>query len=114
MMLEDSIIIFALLGLLGIFFLIQFRMMFFPHYRGEIIEFEPIFDKSCKSCRGKRKGKASLPIKVKTDDGEVISAEISYCTICMEKVGLGSRIGVTKVGSRNIAQACLNIKGRNA
>ncbi len=113
-MLEDTIIIIALLGLLGVFFIVQFKMMFFPHYRGEIIEFEPIFDKDCKGCRGKRKGKASLPIKVRTDDGEVISAEISCCTLCMEKIGLGSRIGVTRIGSRNIAQACLNIRGRNA
>ncbi len=89
------------------------KMMFFPQYRGEIIEFESIFDGNCKTCRGKRGGKTSLPIKVRTDHGDVISAEISCCTICIEKIGVGSRIGVTKVGSRLIAQACANIRGKN-
>jgi len=113
-LIEDSILIFGLLALLGLFFIMQLKMMFFPHYKGIIIEFEPIFDKDCNSCRGKRGGKTSFPIKVKTDDGEVISAEISCCTLCIEKIGVGSRIGVTKVGGRNIAQACANIRKRNA
>lgn len=112
-MIEDSILIFALIALLGVFFIMQLKMMFFPHYRGKIVEFEPIFDSDCKSCRGKRGGKTSLPIKVKTDDGKIISAEISCCTICMEKIGVGSRIGVTKIGNRHIAQACANIRKKN-
>lgn len=111
--LEDSLVIIALLALLGVFFLMQFKMMFFPQYKGTLMEFEPIFDKNCKSCRGNRKGKTSIPVKVKTDDGVVISCEISCCTLCMEKIGVGSRIGVTKVGSRLIAQACANIRGKN-
>lgn len=112
-MIQDNVIIIALLVLLGVFFIMQLKMMFFPHYKGSIIEFEPIFDGDCKSCRGKRGGKTSFPIKVKTDDGEVISAEISCCTICIEKIGVGSRIGVTKIGNRNIAQACANLRKRN-
>ncbi|UCE73214.1 MAG: hypothetical protein JSV56_09265 [Methanomassiliicoccales archaeon] len=112
-MIADGLVIMALLGLLGIFFIIQLKMMFFPQIKGEIIEFESIFDPDCKSCRGKNEGKTSLPIKVKTDDGKIISAEISACTMCIEGIGIGSRIGVTKVGSRHIAQACANIRGRN-
>lgn len=112
-MIEDSIVYIALLALLGVFFIMQLKMMFFPHLRGKIIEFEPIFDGDCSSCRGKRGGKTSIPIKVKTDDGDIISAEISSCTLCIEKLKLGSRIGVTKIGGRNIAQACANIRKRN-
>ncbi len=110
---EDSLIILGLLGLLVMFFIVQLKMMFFPHYRGEIIAFESIFDGNCESCRGKRGGKTSIPIRVRTDKGEEISAEISCCTMCMEKIGIGSRIGVTKVGDRLIAQACANIRRRN-
>ncbi len=109
----DSIIYIALLALLGLFFIMQLRMMFFPNLKGSIIEFEPIFDGDCNSCRGKRGGKTSIPIKVKTDDGDIISAEISICTLCLEKLKIGSRIGVTKVGNRNIAQACANLRKRN-
>jgi hypothetical protein len=103
----------GLLGLLGIFFVVQMRMMFFPHFRGRIIELESIIDADCNSCRGKRKGKTSIPIKVETDEGKIISCEISACTMCMEKIGVGSRIGVTRVGDRLIGQACANIRGRN-
>ena len=112
-MIEDSIMYAALLGILGLFFIMQLRMMFFPQIRGEIIEFESIFDGSCTSCRGKRGGKTSIPIKVRTDGGDIMSAEISCCTLCMEKIGIGSRIGVTKVGDRQIAQACANLRGRD-
>jgi hypothetical protein len=103
----------GLLLLLGIFFIFQLKMMFFPHYKGKIVEFGEIFDGDCSSCRGKRKGKTSIPVKVETDSGKIIDAEISSCTMCMEKIGLGSRIGVTKVGDRLIAQACANIRGKN-
>lgn len=113
MSLENSLIIVALLGLLGLFFLMQLKMMFFPQIKGSIIEFEPIFDGNCNSCRGKRKGLTSIPVKVETDGGEIISAEISPCTICIEKIRVGSRIGVTKIGDRLIVQACANIRGKN-
>lgn len=110
---EDSLVIIGLLVLLGIFFIMQLKMMFFPQIRGSLIEFEPIFDGNCNSCRGKRKGKTSIPVKVKTDSGDVISAEISCCTMCIEKIGIGSKVGVTKMGSRLIVQACANIRGKN-
>lgn len=114
MMIEDGIMYAALLGILGFFFVMQLRMMFFPHMKGEIIEFESIFNKDCNSCRGTRGGKTSYPIKVKTDEGQIISAEISPCTVCIEKIGVGARIGITKVGDRHIAQACANLRKRNA
>ncbi|UCE37081.1 MAG: hypothetical protein JSW00_16570 [Thermoplasmata archaeon] len=113
MRLEDSLIIMGLLALLGIFFIMQLKMMFFPQIKGNLIEFEPIFDGNCNSCRGKRKGSTSIPVKVKTDSGDIISAEISCCTLCIEKINIGSRIGVTKVGNRLIVQACANIRGKN-
>jgi hypothetical protein len=112
-MIEDIMIYMGLLALLGMFFIVQMRMIFFPHHKGKIVEFESIFDGDCTTCRGKRKGKTSIPIKVETDGGNIISAEISCCTLCMEKIKVGSRIGVTKVGDRNIAQACANIRGKN-
>jgi hypothetical protein len=104
---------FGLLGLLGLFFFFQMKMIFFPQYRGKIVEIENIVDLSCDSCRGTRKGKTSIPIKVQTNEGKMLSCEISACTMCMEKIGVGSNIGVTKVGDRLIAQACANIRGKN-
>jgi hypothetical protein len=112
-LIENYMVYGGLLGLMALFFIFQLKMMFFPQYKGKIIEFEKIFDENCNSCRGKRKGKTSLPIKVETDSGVIISAEISCCTMCMEKIGIGSRIGITKLGDRLVAQACANIRGKN-
>ena len=112
-MIENYMVYAGLLGLLGMFFVVQMRMIFFPQYKGKIIEIENIFDPNCPSCRGHRKGKTSIPIKVQTNEGKIISCEISCCTMCMEKIGVGSRIGVTKIGDRLIAQACANIRGKD-
>jgi hypothetical protein len=106
---SDNFIYIALLLVGGFFFFMQIKMMLFPQYKGEIIEFEDIIDKDCKACN-RNKGKMSLPIKVKTDSGEIIEAEISCCTVCIEKFKVGSRVGVTKIGNRYITQACFNMR----
>jgi hypothetical protein len=93
----------------GFFFFMQIKMMLFPQYKGEIIEFEDIVDSNCNACN-RNKGRMSLPVKVKTDEGEIIEAEISCCTVCIEKFKVGSRVGVTKIGNRYITQACFNLK----
>lgn len=93
----------------GYFVLIQIKLMLFPQIKGIIIEFENYA--SCNSCRGKNKGKMGIPIKVKTDDGRIIDAELSICTICLNKLNIGSRIGITKVGSRYIAMPLMNLRG---
>ncbi len=88
----------------GILFLIQFKYMFFPTWKGRIIEFQDLNAENCKSCKTSKLGKSSLNIKVRTEDGKIIEAEISPCTICLNKLSLGSCIGVSKIGTRNVAQ----------
>jgi hypothetical protein len=83
--------------------------MFFPTWKGKIIEFEELSEDTCKSCTSVRKGRASIEIKVKTKDGEVITAEVSPCTICLNKLKIGSPIGVSKLGSRNIASPIVRL-----
>ena len=101
----------------GILFLIQFKYMFFPTWKGKIIEFKGYSFDSCSSCKDKTKMtkniKSSMDIKVKTEDGEIIDAEISHCTLCLNKLQLGSVIGVSKIGSRNIAQPIIRLFGSN-
>jgi hypothetical protein len=88
----------------GILFMIQFKYMFFPTWRGKIIEFEDLDEAACSSCKSSKMGRSSLNIKVKTDSGEIIDAEISPCTICLNKICTGSQVGVSKIGSRHVAQ----------
>jgi hypothetical protein len=101
-----------LLTIGGILFILQFKIMFFPTWKGNIIEFEDLSAENCTSCKSQKKGRTSIEIKVKTDDGEIVPAEISCCTICMNKLQLGSRVGVTKMGTRNIASSMIRL-GRN-
>jgi hypothetical protein len=93
-----------LLAVGGILFMIQFKYMFFPTWRGKIIEFEDLDEAACSSCKSSKMGRSSLNIKVETDSGEIIDAEISPCTICLNKICTGSRVGVSKIGSRHVAQ----------
>jgi hypothetical protein len=103
-----------LLAIGAVLFILQFRLMFFPTWKGQIIAFEDLSAESCKSCSGRKSGRTSIEIKVKTDDGEIITAEVSACNICLNKLTIGSRVGVTKVGSRKIASSLINLTGRTA
>jgi hypothetical protein len=94
-----------LLAVGGILFLIQFKYMFFPTWKGKILEFQDFSENACNSCKGNPKGRTSIEIKVKTDDGEIIDAEVSYCSVCMNKLNVGSRVGVSQIGSRRVAQS---------
>ena len=100
-----------LLALGGILFLIQFKYMFFPTWKGVIIGFKDLDldPDNCKSCNKAVKSKSSIDIKVKTDDGEVLDAEIGPCTLCLNKLTVGSRVGVSKIGTRNIAQPVVKL-----
>ena len=100
-----------LLAIGGILFFIQFKYMFFPTWKGKIIEFQEYDEESCKTCKSTKFGRATLEIKVQTKNGEIIDAEISPCTICLNKLHKGSQVGVSKIGSRNIAQPVINIFG---
>lgn len=102
-------IYYLLLIIGGYFFLIQIKLMLFPQMKGVIVEFENYAN--CDSCRGKNKGKMSVPVKVRTDKGKIIDAELSICTICLNKIQIGSKIGVTKIGSRNIGLPLMNLRG---
>jgi hypothetical protein len=102
--------IYILLLIVGaVLFMIQFKYMFFPTWKGVIVEFRGYDENSCNSCKSTYMGRASLDIKVQTDDGEIIDAEISPCTICLNKLRKGSKVGVSKIGSRNVAQPIIKL-----
>jgi len=111
---ENSIYI-SLLLVGGLLMLYQFKLMFFPQAKGEIVGFESMFPEGedCKACRSKKlRGKMSLGVRIRTDDGREVDAEISHCTVCLEKLDKGSRVGITKIGSRTVAVAAWNARKR--
>ena len=102
-----------LLLLGGFLMLFQMKLMLFPHKRGHIVEFENFSASSCTECKSRNKGRLSYKIKVQTDDGELVEAEVSPCTMCMDGLKLGSRVGVTRIGSRIVAQSVINLRPEN-
>ena len=108
-LIDQPWIYFILLTIGAVLFMIQFKYMFFPTWKGIIIEFTEFDEETCNSCKSTYMGRASLDIKVQTDDGEVIDAEISPCTICLNKLQKGSKVGVSKIGSRNVAQPIVKL-----
>jgi hypothetical protein len=112
-MLDQPWIYIILLTIGGILFLIQFKYMFFPTWKGRIIKIHELNPEDCTSCRSTKFGRASMDVSVKTEDGEIIQAEISPCTICLNKLQPGSSVGVSKIGTRNIAQPIGKIFGNS-
>ena len=102
-----------LLAIGGLLFLIQFKYMFFPTWEGKIIEFQDFSKNACNSCKTNTNGRGSIEVKVKTEDGEIIDAEISYCTVCLNKLNIGSRVGVSQIGSRRVAQSLVRLSKRS-
>ena len=114
LLLDQPWIYILLLAIGGILFIIQFKYMFFPTWKGKIIEFHGLDPENCTSCKSTKFGRASLDISVKTEDGQIIRAEISPCTICLNKLHPGSPVGVSKIGSRIIAQPIGKLFGNSS
>ncbi|MFH1402695.1 MAG: hypothetical protein ABIH11_00315 [Candidatus Altiarchaeota archaeon] len=97
----------ALLVAAGTYLLyVNFRTVFLPGKTGTIVSIGGgSCAVGCGSCGISRfaDGKASMPVEVRLDDGEVVRAETSPCCVCMDRMDVGSRVGITEVGSRMIA-----------
>jgi len=100
--------------LLAVYFVVMnMRTFIWPQNVGHVVAFgldgeaEDVLGiyKDCNSCQiSENSGRLAFPIKIKLDDDSVVDAEISPCSLCMDKVKVGDRVGVTTVGSRCIAQ----------
>jgi len=95
-------IIFGLL-LFGVYVILQnIRTFLFPQRVGRIVSIGGEI-KDCKNCDRIYK-KSTIPVGVKVDTGEIYNAEISPCSICIDRIRVGDYVGITKIGSRIIAQ----------
>ena len=100
--------------LLAVYFVVMnMRTFLLPENVGHVVAFGSDGEadnvlgiyKDCNSCQiSENSGRLAFPIKIKLDDKSVVDAEISPCSLCMDKVKVGDRVGVTTVGSRCIAQ----------
>ena len=110
LVLDASLIYWVLLVIGGFFFIMQLKLMLRPQFRGEIIEFEQLDEQSCQKCKSTKKGRMSQEVTVLNDDGDLIKVEISCCMICLDRLQVGSIVGVTKIGTRLIAQPIISLR----
>ena len=81
----------------------------FPPKKGVVVSIGGELNRgeySCKNCvlMPAEQGKSAIPLNVRLDTGEIYGAEISPCSLCIDKIKVGDPVGLTKTGSRIIAQ----------
>ncbi len=101
--------VFAGLILFGIYVVLQnMRAFLLPQKVGTIVSLGGLSEKGiiCGECNFMpgEAGKSTIPLDVRLDSGEFCRAETSPCCICIDRMKVGDRVGITKSGSRIIAQ----------
>jgi len=101
--------IFVGLLLFGVYLIaMNMRTFLFPQKTGRIVSLGGMSEEkgSCKNCAlmPTEAGKSTIPISVRLDTGEICKAEISPCCVCIDRMKIGDHVGVTRFGSRIIAQ----------
>lgn len=105
--------IFVGLLLFGVYIVSQnMRTFIFPQKAGRIVSVGgelkmPNGKKySCNNCTlmPTEPGKSTVPVSIQLDSGETCKAEISPCSLCIDRIKVGDRVGVTRRGSRIITQ----------
>ena len=100
---------YAMLALLmfgALLFLYDIKMMLFPQNRGRVLAVEDQLEaakKAC-SCNSAKMGRSYVNATVRLEDGELTTVQVSPCLFCMDRVTIGSQIGVNRVGKRLIAR----------
>lgn len=106
-------LVFLGLLLFGFYILSQnMRTFLFPQKIGRIVSIGGEVDVSngerysCKNCAliPTEPGKSTIPLSIRLNNEERCTAEVSPCCICIDRMRIGDRVGVTKIGSRVIAQ----------
>ena len=110
----DDVVIWALL-LFGLFlFLYDIKLMVAPQRKGRVVAVEDQLEEAQRacSCNSARMGKSYVRARVRLEDGGMVDVEVSPCLFCMDKVTIGSQIGVNSIGKRLIARRYIDLLGR--
>jgi hypothetical protein len=107
-------VIYALL-LFGLYLLLMdVKMWFAPGRKGRIVAVEDqvsTAERDC-NCGTIRNCRSHLTATVRTEDGDLVQTDMSPCLVCMDKVRLGSQIGLHRIGDRWIGRRYIDLFGR--
>jgi hypothetical protein len=110
----NDLVIYGLL-LFGLYLLLMdVKMWFAPHKKGRIVAVEDQVRKAegdC-NCGTIRNCRSHLTATVRTEDGEMVRTDMSPCLVCMDRVRLGSQIGLHRIGDRWIGRRYIDLFGR--
>ena len=110
----NDFVIWALL-LFGLYLLLMdAKMWFAPSKKGRIVAVEDQVATAKQNCNcGTIKAcKSHLTATVRSDEGELIDVQLSPCLICMDRVKMGSQIGLHRIGNRWIGRRYIDLMGK--
>ena len=110
----NDFVIWALL-LFGFYLLLlDAKMWFAPIKKGRIVAVEDQMETAEKNCKsGTIKAcRSHLSATVRSDEGELIDVDLSPCLICMDRVKMGSQIGLHRIGDRWIGRRYIDLLGK--
>ena len=108
-------LVYAVLLLFGLFlFLYDIKLMMVPQMKGRVVSIEDQLEQAKKacSCNSLKMGRSSVSTRVRLEDGSMVDVEMSPCLFCMDKVRVGSQIGVNRIDKRLIARRYIDVMGR--
>jgi len=81
------------------------RTIMCPQKKGTIASMGGLDNQKCNLCAySMEPGKSTIQLKVKLDNGLICEAEASPCCLCMDRMKIGDRVGLTQSGNRLMAQ----------
>lgn len=114
-MTTNDLIILGLLGFGLFLFVYDLKTMFAPSMRGRIVSFEDMYERATKACNCNGVGgvgRSYVNARVRLEDGREIDVQVSPCLSCMDRVRVGSQIGINRVGNRLVGRRYVDLFGR--
>lgn len=112
----DTLVLWGTLGIGAVLVLYDIKLMLAPQMRGRLVSVENQLERAEKACDCSElgAGRSFINARVELEDGRTVDVNVSPCLVCMDRVRVGSQIGVTRVGERLVGRRYIDLLGRGA